>query len=312
MRNIHSFGDTQQLNITANPSQVWGKVESIVGSMLPTYRFSLSHCVFKDVLRLFYGQYPGYSAIKTPYHNLRHTLDVLLCSVRLMHGVHVSGTPLRADEVTLVMLATMLHDIGYAQRVDEEYGSGAQYTLTHVGRGIEFMKNYMLEHQYPTQFTTPLACLMSSTNPGTEFSDIDFPDERVRLLAQIVGSADILGQMADRAYLEKLMFLYEEFKEANFGNYESTHDLLCKTKSFYALTRSKKLDGTYAGIYQKLSAHFKAYMGQDTNYYIESIDKNINYLSKVIAHNHAEFHTMLKRGTVAEKSSTLKQATLAT
>ena len=87
-----------------------------------------------------------------------------------------------------------------------------------------------------------------------------------------------------------------------FGNYESIHDLLCKTKSFYEVTKNKKLDGTYDGIYKKLIFHFKDYLGIDNNYYTESIEKNIAYLSKVISLNEADFHTMLKRAGIAEKS----------
>jgi len=294
--------------LTANndPEEVWTKVTGIVKKINSSYDVGLVHEVYKDVLRLFNGQYPGYSAIRTPYHDLYHTLDVLICAVRLMHGVHVSGNKLTDQEITLVMLATMLHDIGYGQLIDEEFGTGAQYTLTHVDRGIEFMQKYVRDVRLPLEFSKPLACLMNSTNPGMDFDDINFPDGRTRLLGQIVGSADIVGQMADRTYLEKLLFLYLEFKEAKFGNYDSIHDLLCKTKNFYDVTRSKKLEGSYENIYQKFGAHFKAYTGQDINYYVESIDKNIGYLSKVIALNEAEFHTMLKRGGRSEVPQSLK------
>jgi len=78
--------------------------------------------------------YPGYIPIQTPYHDLRHTLDVFICAVRLLHGVHLSGTPLDDEEITLVMIAALLHDIGYAQKVDEANGSGAQFTQVHVKR----------------------------------------------------------------------------------------------------------------------------------------------------------------------------------
>ena len=306
MRNIPTATVIHQLTINDNPDNVWAKAIDIIKRIVPAYDFAISRTAFTDVLRLFRGEYPGYCAIKTPYHNLHHTMDVFLCSVRLMHGVHLSGTRLTDREITLVMLATLLHDIGYAQLLDEDYGSGAQYTLTHVGRGIKFMQKYLPEHDFPADFAIPLECLMNSTNPGISFDEINFPDERTRLIAQIVGSADIVGQMADRTYLEKLMFLYQEFKEAKFGNYESIHDLLCKTKSFYDMTRNKKLDGTYGGIYKKLTSHFKDYMGIESNYYMESIDKNIAYLSKVITFNEAEFHTMLKRGGITEKSQYLK------
>jgi hypothetical protein len=302
MNNIPTTTEIHQLTANDNPDEVWAKAIDIFRHISPEYDFTPVYTVFTDVLHLFRGEYPGYSSIKTPYHNLHHTLDVFLCAVRLMHGVHISGTPLADREITWIVIATLMHDIGYVQLLNEESGTGAQYTLTHVGRGIKFMQHYLLEHDFPADFVTPLELLMNSTNPGLDFEAIDFPDQRTRLLAQIVGSADIVGQMADRSYLEKLLFLYLEFKEAQFGNYASLHDLLRQTKSFYEATREKKLDGKFDGIYKKLTLHFKDYMGMETNYYMESIEKNIDYLAKVIALDETECLTMLKRGGIVDQS----------
>ena len=277
----------------------------IICRINPAFDFKPAHSAFVNVICLFRGEYAGYCPIKTPYHNLHHTMDVFLCSVRLMHGVHVSGIALADQEINWIMLATLLHDIGYAQLLDEEYGSGAQYTLTHVGRGIQFMQRYLPEHNFPPEYVTPVEHLMQSTNPSLDFTTINFPDARTRLLAQIVGSADIVGQMADRSYLEKLLFLYLEFKEAKFGNYASMHDLLRQTKSFYALTREKKLDGVYEGIYTKLTHHFKQFLGEERNLYLESIEKNIAYLSRVMTLDETAYLSMLKRGGIVEHSQTL-------
>lgn len=295
MRDIPSTCEIHQLTRNDNPDEVWAKTVGIIRHINPAYDFELTRAAFLDVLCLFRGEFPGYCAIKTPYHDLRHTMDVFLCSVRLMHGVHLSGKKLQNHEITLIMLATLLHDIGYAQSQHENSGTGAQFTLTHVGRGIQFMKNYLAEHAYPAEFAVPLECLMNSTNPGIAFDEINFPDKRTRLLAQIVGSADIVGQMSDRTYLEKLLFLFLEFSEANFGNYSSLHDLLSQTKSFYENTRDKKLEGAFKGIYKNLNLHFRAVHGIDKNYYLESIEKNIDYLSKVIALDETEYLSMLKR-----------------
>ncbi len=304
MKNIATPTEIRQLTVNENPDEVWAKAVDVIRHISPCYNFTLARSVFSDVLRLFRGEFPGYSAIKTPYHNLHHTMDVFICGVRLSHGVHVSGTPLADHELTCIMLATLMHDIGYAQLQDEETGTGAQYTLTHVGRGIKFMRQYLLDNDYPAGYATPIEHLMSSTNPALAFDDIAFPDQRTRMLAQIVGSADIVGQMADRTYLEKLQFLYLEFKEARFNNYDSMHDLLRQTKHFYDVTRKEKLDGTFDGIYKKFTFHFKSYIGIERNYYLEAIVKNLDYLTKVISLSEAEYLSMLKRGGMAEKSST--------
>lgn len=307
MKNQPAPSEIQQLLTHDNPDEIWAKAVDIVRHINPEFDFTPVRTAFVDVLRLFNGEYPGYCAIKTPYHNLHHTLDVFLCGVRLMHGVHIGVAPLNDREISWIMMATLMHDIGYAQRLEEDFGSGAQHTLTHVNRGIKFMQHYLLEHGYPAGFAEPLEFLMNSTNPAVEFKSLPFRDSRIRLLAQIVGSADIVGQMADRTYLEKLLFLYLEFKEARFGNYVSLHDLLRQTKQFYEATKEHKLDGVFEGIYQKLTFHFRDYMGINRNLYLESIEKNIAYLTKVIAMDEKEYLLMLKRGGIVEKSQKLVQ-----
>ncbi len=299
----------QQIEIDAlfnnnDPAIVWSKAVDIIRRINPDYDFAFIQSVFDDVVRLFRGEYPEYGSIKTMYHDLPHTLEVFLCGVRLMHGVHLSGDCLSDDEITIMMLAILMHDIGYVQRKGEESGTGAQYTQTHVQRGIEFMRRYFVERNIAPEVTGKVTDMILGTEYNRPFTQIEFDGERTRMLASIVATADIAGQMADRIYLEKLLFLYLEFKEANFGSYQSMYDLLCQTHRFYEMTR-QKLDETLGGIYKKLSFHFQDVMGVSNNYYLEAIEKNMAYLSKVVANDEAEFLAMLKRNGVVEKSRTL-------
>jgi len=287
-----------------DPENVWAEATDIVRRMSPGYDFILVQSVYEDVLRLFHGEYPGYCTVKTPYHDLSHTLEVFLCGLRLMHGVHVSGDHMADDEITLVMLATLMHDVGYAQRRGEESGTGAQYTQTHVQRSVEFMQRHFFEIKNFPKLADSLRDLISGTEDTQVFSRHDFSDDRIHMLGQIVTTADLVGQMADRIYLEKLLFLYLEFREARFGNYRSMYDLLCKTNQFYKIVRVK-LDGPLGGIYKKLAFHFKDTMGVGNNYYLEAIEKNMAYLAKIIAHDEAELFTMLRRNGIAKKIQTL-------
>ena len=304
MKNIPTSAEINSLFANSDPDLVWAKADGIVRRISPGYDFTLVRTVFDDVLRLFRGEYPGYGSIKTLYHDLHHTLDVFLCAVRLIHGVHVSGLHQSDDKIALVMIATLMHDIGYAQLHGEESGTGAQFTQTHVKRGIAFMRRYFAERHFPSSLPDSLEPIMLSTDPSLKFFQIDFPDDSIRLLSKIVGTADLTGQMADRTYLEKLLFLYLEFKEAHFGNYQSTYDMLRQTKDFYEATR-EKLDSVYGGIYSYLTFHFRETMGVENNYYLESIEKNIAYLSKVVALNEVEYLSMLKRGGIVERSKTI-------
>jgi hypothetical protein len=304
MTSIPTSANINSLFANTDPGTVWIKAAGILGRINPSYDTSLIKTVFDDIMCLFRGEYPGYSSIKTLYHDKPHTLDVFLCAVRLIHGVHISGTRLTGEEMTLIMIAALMHDIGYSQRDGEEGGTGAQYTQTHVNRGIAFMRRYISEKQLPLRFAAALEPMLSSTDPALKFSQIIFPDERTRLLGQIVVTADLTGQMADRTYLEKLLFLYLEFKEAHFGNYQNMYDLLRQTRQFYEITRAK-LDGPFGKLYVNLSLHFNDMMGVENNYYMESIEKNVAYLEKVIAHNEAEYLSMLKRGGIVEKAQAI-------
>ena len=287
-----------------DPGEVWRKAEAIVLRISPDYDLARVRAVFDDVVSLFRGDYPGYAPVRTPYHDLAHTQHVFMCAVRLMHGVHVSGTPISDEDAMLVMMAALMHDIGYAQTWSEESGTGAQHTPCHVSRGIAFMHRYVAERGFPDGWGQRLEPLIRSTDPGYPFAQIVFADEHARRLGQLVATADLVGQMADRTYLEKLLFLYLEFKEANFGNYRNVHDMLRQTRRFYEITR-KKLDGEFQGLYRRLSDHFQSTMGVANNYYIESIEKNIEYLDEVTRHEEAEHLEMLKRAGIAEKAKAM-------
>ena len=47
------------------------------------------------------------------------------------------------------------------------------------------------------------------------------------------------------------------------------------------------------------------FLGTENNYYIDSIENNINYLSKIITLNEEKYFSMLKRGGIIEKSQSL-------
>ncbi|MDO8988149.1 MAG: HD domain-containing protein [Sideroxyarcus sp.] len=305
MRNSPTQAEINDLfNNADDPEIVWSKVVDTVRRVNPDYDFLLVRSVFDDIMRLFRGEYPGYGPIRTLYHDLAHTLEDLICGVLQLHGEHASGDRLNDEEITLIVLAIMMHDVGYAQRWEEENGTGAQFTQTHVQRGVDFMRGYFAARNFAPGLAAAVEDMILGTEHNRPFGRIAFTDERSRMLARIVATADITGQMADRIYLEKLLFLYLEFKEAHFGSYQSMYDLLCQTHRFYETTR-EKLDGALGGIYKNFEFHFRETMGVENNFYLEAIEKNMAYLSKVVANDHAEFMHMLKRNGVAEKSNLL-------
>lgn len=297
--------DVRTLFSNEDPNEVWAKASMVMLDMAPGFDLPVVQNTYNDVIRMFHGSYPGYQPIQTPYHDLGHTLNVFLCAVRLMHGTHVSGTRLSEQEMGLIMLAALMHDIGYAKTLGDTVGTGAQYTRIHVDRGVDFMRHYIADHQFPAEWLLPLECMIRSTDHMKDFAQIPFPDARTRLLGQIVGTADLVGQMADQTYLEKLLLLYFEFKEAHLGNYKDTQELLRKTQQFYEVIRHK-LDGELESSYTNLSFHFKQSLGMDRNYYLESIERNISYLEQASGMDNQETSlAMLRRCGIVERARTL-------
>ena len=43
--------------------------------------------------RAFDGKLRGYQNLKTLYHNRSHTNEVVLCTARMLHGLHLAGYP---------------------------------------------------------------------------------------------------------------------------------------------------------------------------------------------------------------------------
>lgn len=285
-----------------HPDQVWANASELIRDMSPQYDFSRLIRIFSDVADVFYGDYPGYQKVLTPYHDLRHTMDVTMCALRIAHGMYVAGEPLADDDITIVATSALTHDIGYAKQVGDEEGTGAKYTKTHVDRGIQFMRGYIEEKNWPSAWMPLIETSLLCTNPALVFSEIGFVDNHAKKLGMLVGTGDLVGQMADRSYLEKLLFLYFEFKEANMGDFKSTVDMLRRTGDFYQITR-KKLDNEFEQTYRFLGPHFSNWFGVDRNYYMDSVDKNIAYLHKIIQGIKDDAYLQgLKRRGIVEKA----------
>ena len=116
---------------------------------------------------------------------------------------------------------------------------------------------------------------------------IRVPGPEFRLIGNLLGSADILAQMADRCYLEKCYDrLYPEFvrggiarKRLSDGREEivfaSAADLIFKTPRFYQ-GATKRLKQDLGGCYNYVEKHFD---GQ--NVYFDELEKNISHARSI-------------------------------
>ena len=252
---------------------------------------------FTDINRLYSGKHSDFKPCDTEYHDIQHVLDVTLAMARLMDGYERSrkvtrsrvgdSPPLPAACFALGVTIALFHDFGYLRRRnDRRHRYGAEYTLTHVTRGSKHLRRY-LPRIGLKRYASAGATLVHYTGYERRAETIPLNDTLLRRVGHMLGTADIIAQMADRCYLEKCRDrLYPEFvlggltkKKLPGGGtqilFSSGDDLVRKTPGFY-LNAAKRLDLQLARAYEYAGRHFK---GQ--NLYLEEMQKNVRYAKAV-------------------------------
>ncbi len=246
---------------------------------------------FHDFERLYLGHMPGYEGCDTIYHDIQHTLDMTLAMARLTTGYERSVAEeeqLGAYRGVLGIICALFHDAGYIRdSADGHYRNGAEVTKWHVSRSATWLKHYL-----PRIGMAPVAHIAAEivhfTGYERKLEDIELDDPRDSMLGHLLGTADLIAQMADRCYLEKCRDrLYLEFvlggiaiEESNGTlrvRYQSGIDLLLQTPSFYKNVAKKRLDIAFNKAYRYVEAVFDG-----RNPYLEFIERNIAYLEHII------------------------------
>jgi hypothetical protein len=276
-----------------DPIKVRDAVCQILGTRYPGEDFTPVARAFDDIGLLFQGRFPGYAACDTLYHDLRHTLDMTLAMTRLMDGYERVATDterLGPRRAALGVLIALLHDSGYLKRMSETtVENGAIFTKVHVSRSADLLSSYLPQIGYGED-ALAASRIVHFTGYEMPIDDIPVRDQKDRLIGCMVGTADLIGQMSDRMYLEKVRrFLYDEFVWAKIAReempdgreivrYASAEDLIIKTPGFYEYVArdriNKKLDGA--------DRYAEAVFGGE-NLYLQAIDSNMQFLKETIA-----------------------------
>ena len=284
---------------TSDPQAVLNEVKATARMSYPDMEFKFMNSALEDAVKLFGGLYPGYRRSNTKYHDLKHTMEVLLATVRLLHGARAAGRNVSLRTMRLGLLSALFHDVGLIQTDEDTVGTGAKYTIGHEKRSVNFVENYLREHGYPEDEIHDIALAISGTNLGQKFHEIPFDREEMVLAGQILAAADLLAQMADREYLEKLLLLFLEFQEAGLP-YESMFDLLQRTHGFYAMATDRQ-ERILGGVYKFMAPHFAARWDLPRDMYSESIAQNMEYLKVVLELGPDNYMSKLKRGGIVQR-----------
>ena len=132
---------------TTDPQKVNQEINRIFLDLYPASTTNALDRAFSDLDRIYRGEVPGFHACDTAYHDIQHVLDVTLAMARLIDGYERSrvGTdPLGKDLYQLGVITALFHDVGYIRRESETQAkNGAEFTLIHVSRGAQFLKDYL-------------------------------------------------------------------------------------------------------------------------------------------------------------------------
>lgn len=260
------------------PDDIIKEVKFIISLVVDDYDYDFLDLAYRNIQKIYHGRFPGYKASNTSYHNLDHTMAVTLALMRLVHGKSLCGTLFSPEIVECGLIASLFHDSGLIQRNTDQEGTGAKYTKFHEERSVLFVQEYLNSVGRDEEMSRKCAQMIQCTKLSLNPDELSFDSEEVRLMGYILGTADIIAQMADRVYLERLPLLFEEFKEGGISGYETTADIFKQTVTFFQTVIRKRLFNGFDGVVEVVRHHFKERWKIDQNLYTKAIENNINYI----------------------------------
>ncbi|BDQ34212.1 HD domain-containing protein [Pseudodesulfovibrio portus] len=270
------------------------ETDEVMMEFFPGYDGNVFRKAFEDVEQLFFGNYPGFRASNTKYHDFEHTCSVVLAMARLVYGGMAEGENFSEKDCLKGLLASLFHDVGLIQSDEDSQGTGAKYTVGHEERSILFMRTDLdgiLAADDIEDIADCIRCTILAMSP----SKVAFRSENMRKMGYFLGSADLLAQIADRYYLEKLLLLFEEFQEAKLPGYATAFDLLSKTGSFYQDVARVRLDKEFQGVDGYMRPYFKRRWSVDNDLYAVAIKRNMDYLDELLSENPDDLELFLGR-----------------
>jgi hypothetical protein len=278
----------------AKPERVLEEVRKTMTGILTDIDLRHIEQAFLDVRRLFAGTFPGYAGCSTRYHDLEHTTDAFLAMARILHGAVVKDRALDRRTILLGLISALLHDTGYIKREEDHTGSGAKYTTSHVLRGIDFSRGYLLPRGYSPEDCEVCRTMILCTGLDIGIARIAFRSESDALVGRMLGTCDLMAQMARRTYLEKLPYLYRELMEGGVLRHGSEYRFIEDTVPF-CRSALDRLANNLGGEFRYLQDHFRVRWEIDRNLYLDAIEDNISCLESVLRGHPGDFRARLKR-----------------
>lgn len=241
-----------------------------------------------DVGRLYQGEWESHEACQTGYHNLGHAIDVALLTARMIAGwnrLDNYAHPKIREEIFLAAMAgAMFHDTGYIKEKGDQLGAGGKFSFNHEDRSMDMAATYLKAHGWPERAPTLASSIISTTKFHCPLElDGLFISREEGVIGRMVATADLVAQMADVNYMQRINDLYAELQEAyhfegevslrerGYRIFASAGEMVAGTVDFYenfVLPRLQKLG--------RMDQYLVSFFGDGRNPYLENIMANLS------------------------------------
>ncbi|MEM7016906.1 MAG: Npun_R2479 family HD domain-containing metalloprotein [Pseudomonadota bacterium] len=186
------------------------------------------------------------------YHDMEHTIMVTMVGQEMIRGRHIREGGVSAKDWLNFTISLLCHDIGHIRGICRQdnvrkgiFATGvsgqvvklppgatdAALSEYHVDRGKLFIRERFGGNQHLDAET------IASNIELTRFPVPEDTDEQaIKSFPGLIRAADLIGQLADPKYLQKLPALFYEFQETGINEklgYKTPYDLYKNYPSFY-------------------------------------------------------------------------------
>ncbi|TXS92111.1 hypothetical protein FV139_15420 [Parahaliea maris] len=284
---------SESVDVT-RPAAVAEALCELFSRRYPGHPTAIIERLVDDFARLYRGDYPGFHACDVKYHDVQHVLDVTLAMARLMDGYEQAAPEaarLGPEQALTGICAALFHDAGYIRRThDTRHGNGAAYTRIHVNRSARWLREY-LPGIGLGRLAGPASRIVMFTNCSRDPATVPTRTPAERLLGELLGTADLMAQLADVCYVQKCRdYLFDEFVEGGIAGsraegylgstYRTANDLLKSTPAFIRWAIRERLEEGFHGAYHYVEPQFGG-----ANPYMEAIADNYARLEASLSHS---------------------------
>ncbi len=175
----------------------------------------------------------------TLYHNVEHTIQVTLVGQTVLEGRALDGYEVTPRLWLNVILSLLCHDVGYVAGISggQQHSSrpidasDAVLMPVHIDRGKQFVLDTLAnEPGVDVQFVQE--CIERTRFPVPDAAGYQRTDDYPGL----VRGADLVGQLSDPRYLNKLPAMFYEFEESGYNTvtgFQQPGDLMRNYADFY-------------------------------------------------------------------------------